>query len=222
LDSNTPLEELVERVRRGDRSAFDDLAERYRSRLRSLIRFRLNEKVRPRLDADDVLQETLLRAFRGMPELKWSGSGRFVSWLTTIAENTCREMLRRHVLAQRNDIKREVPLAAPVGAARGDGSVRELAQLLSASGPGPSTALGREERLLRLERALESLAPSHREVLILSLLQEIPTAEIAERMGITSGAVCMLRSRALKKLREAFGDTDSLGLADREIGDVST
>jgi RNA polymerase sigma-70 factor (ECF subfamily) len=149
-----------------------------------------------------------------MSEFEWNGPGRFVAWLTTIAENTCREMVRRHVQTQRNSLDREVRMAAPIGR---DGSVRELAQVLSAGGPGPSTVLGREERLLRLERALEALVPRYREVLILSLLQEIPTAEIGQRLGLTSSAVCMLRSRALKKLREHFGDTDSFELADRSI-----
>lgn len=214
MEPNPSIEDLVDRSRRGDRGAFDALAERCRRRLKSFIQLSLDDKLRPRLDADDVLQETLLRAFRGMGEFEWKGPGRFMSWLTTIAENTCREMLRRHVQAERNSLLREVSLARPVGR---DGSVRELAEVLSSGGPSPSTLLAREERLLRLERALHALAPNHRQVLILSLLQELPTAEIAERLGITSGAVCMLRYRALKKLREQFGDTDSLHLAPGPI-----
>ena len=45
----------------------------------------------------------------------------------------------------------------------------------------------------------------------------MPTSEIAERFGMKSPAVCMLRSRALKKLRQAFGETESLHLPDRPL-----
>ena len=61
---------------------------------------------------------------------------------------------------------------------------------------------------------MKSLSPDHRTVLELSRMQELSISEIAERMGRTQSAVKNLLLRATRKLRESFGDTQSLGLDD--------
>ena len=65
--------------------------------------------------------------------------------------------------------------------------------------------------------ALDKLSPEHREVIRLARIERLPGAEIARRMNRSPSAVAQLLSRALKKLRERFGDTESLSLPDRTL-----
>ncbi|HAK96178.1 MAG TPA: hypothetical protein DCM87_14590, partial [Planctomycetes bacterium] len=82
----------------------------------------------------------------------------------------------------------------------------------------PSRAARREERFDRLEGALARLPEEHRQVIRLARIEGLPIAEIAVRMNRSAAAVSMLLSRALKRLREGFGDTESMSLPDRMLG----
>ena len=81
----------------------------------------------------------------------------------------------------------------------------------------PSTAARREERFERLKNALERLSPEHGKVILLARVERIPGREIAVRMHRSPQAVAKLLSRALLKLKEEFGDTESLHLPDRTL-----
>ncbi len=79
-------EQLVSAAQGGDRKAFDTLAERYRPRLTRQIQARLSESARGKLTAEDVIQETFLRAFSSMARFRWNGDESFYRWLASIAE----------------------------------------------------------------------------------------------------------------------------------------
>ncbi|MEM7230617.1 MAG: sigma-70 family RNA polymerase sigma factor [Planctomycetota bacterium] len=214
MDSSPYLENLVERVRRGDHEAFDRLTSPFRPRLEAVIRLRLPQKIRRRVDLDDVIQETLLRAFCGMREFEWSGRARFSAWLATLAERTCADLFRKHVTAERAAVDRERSLDEPRAE---NASIARLLDALDGGATGPSKNLAREERLQRLEAAISELSDEHREVVILSAIQGLPTREVAERLDRSVSAVCMLRTRALRRLREVFGNTESCRLPGRPL-----
>jgi RNA polymerase sigma-70 factor (ECF subfamily) len=208
-ESRSTNSELFRKLQNGDREAFDILAFRYRLRLLSLIRLRLGDRLRSRLDPEDILQLTLLKAFQALPRLQWKGEASFLGWLTTIAENVCVDSIRQHQNTAKQSILLERSLDAPFCDMQ---SGARLIRLLSGGTLSPSRGLRRKERLQRLEEALEKLEPNHREVLVLSILRQMPTRDVARHLGLTSNAVCMLRTRALSKLGAIFGDTDSLHL----------
>ena len=81
----------------------------------------------------------------------------------------------------------------------------------------PSKVMRREERLSRFQEALKSLSPDHRQVITLARIEGVPVNEIANRMNRSPKAVYQLLWRALQKLRESFGDTESLHLPDRNM-----
>ena len=83
--------------------------------------------------------------------------------------------------------------------------------------PSPSKALRREERLSRLEKALDSLSPEQREVIALVRIEGLKIKEAAGKMNRTPNAAMKLLTRALKKLKDIFGDTDSLHLPPRGL-----
>ena len=83
----------------------------------------------------------------------------------------------------------------------------------------PSKNLRRNERFDRLKDSLESLSPEHREVILLMRIEGLPVEEVAKRMNRSPKATRQLLWRALKDLRESFGDTESLGLPERRLGE---
>lgn len=180
----------IQKAQAGDRGAFEELARRYQSRLESLIASRLRAHHITTLDADDVLQETLLRSFRGVQSFQWQGEESFLRWLGGITENVVLEIARR---GARNP-------------------VFQLERDVAGSGVSPSRAMRRGERLDRLHDAIQTLSPDYRDVILLSRIEGLNFEEIAHRMNRSPAAVKQLLWRALKKLKEAFGDTESLHL----------
>jgi RNA polymerase sigma-70 factor, ECF subfamily len=185
---------LVERARGGDRAAFDALALRYGPLLVPVIAKRLGEPLRGRVSVEDIRQETFLRAFGaiGRFECRDNETGRsFFRWLCGIAV--------RVILESASKGRRERPFAIAFDAACDD--------------PSPSKSLVRKERAERFDHALAGLSEDHRTVLKLVRLEGLSVKEAAERMRRTPNAVSLLLSRALRKLRESFGDTESVSLA---------
>jgi RNA polymerase sigma-70 factor (ECF subfamily) len=94
---------------------------------------------------------------------------------------------------------------------------RELEGDVSAEAASPSLAMRREERFDRLQSALETLRPDHREVVLLVRVEGLSFEEVGRRMGRSPDAVKQLLWRALKKLKSSFGDTESIHLPDRSL-----
>lgn len=189
--------ELVERARAGDTAAFDALAGGQRPRLAGFIRQRLGEGPGAALEVDDVLQETFLRGFRSLERFEPRGRDSLFRWLAGIAVNVVREEARR---AARQHPRPGLADDAPAS------SVSQLRRLR------------REERFDRLTAALDRLPQDYREVIRLTRLEKLSVEEVARRMGRSRQAVRSLLFRALRALRESFGDTESLRLPPRSLG----
>jgi RNA polymerase sigma-70 factor (ECF subfamily) len=196
------LEGLLEAAQNGSSEAAGELLESFRVRLRFLIHLRLGPKLRRRIEVDDVLQETFLRAYKSLAAFRPREEASFLNWLEGIAHNVILDSAR-WMGAEKRNVDAEVELPAEV----------------TGSAPLPSQLLARKERFDRLETAMNSLAPDYREVILLARLREIPLREVAKRMGRSADAISMLLLRAGRKLREAFGHTDSLHLPPRSLAD---
>jgi RNA polymerase sigma-70 factor, ECF subfamily len=188
-------EALIQQAGSGDRVAFGQLVERYRERLRNLVVARLGSALRGDVEAQDIIQETFLKGLENIARFDWRGEDSFLPWLGTIAENIIRKKAR----------------------SRARRPVSELTLDLPASGTNPSRRLRREDRFERLQRALDTLPEDYREVVRLSRIEGLKIDEMAERMGRSTAAVKQLLFRALRRLRESFGDTESLHLPDRRF-----
>lgn len=181
---------FLRKAQSGDREAFQALVGLYRNRVERLIASRLRAHHVKRVEVEDVHQETLLRSYRALPSFEWQGEESFLRWLGGIVENVILEIARRGSRNPVFQIEHDVP----------------------GEGPSPSRAMRRVERSERLSGALKSLSPEHREVIVLARIDGLPFEEIAQRMARSPQAVKQLLWRALKKLKEAFGDTESLHL----------
>src|ERR1700682_6016719 len=134
---------LLERARRGDAAAFTELVERYERKI-----FRLAKHITQNDDdAEDVLQETFLKAYTHLDNFQ--GNSKFYTWLVRIAVNEALMKLRK----RRSD--RTVPLDEPIDTGE-DEMVREIAVW----DENPEDSYSREELADLLDQAIPSLKPA--------------------------------------------------------------
>jgi RNA polymerase sigma-70 factor (ECF subfamily) len=179
-----PLAELISRAKRLDPAAFDDLVDRYSSRLYSFL-YRFTG--RPH-DAEDLVQEVFVRVVRMIEHYRHDG--RFEAWLFRIARNLARDRARQ---------VGRTPDTSPLG------GVHE--ELLAAGGPrqtpGPSPpeALEAAEGVDRLQEGLARLNAEEREVIMLRHYSNMSFSEVAELLGTPLGTALARAHRGLAKLR---------------------
>jgi RNA polymerase sigma-70 factor, ECF subfamily len=169
--------EVVEQARRGDRDAFTALVRHYDGGLRALAYRLLGDRDR----MDDVLQETYVRAFRGLPGFR--GRSRVGTWLYRIAYNACLDELGR--------ARRVVHLP--------------LADVAEPADPGPGVA---ETVAWRrdLAAALAELAPADRAAVLMVDAQGFGYCDAGEVLGVPEGTVASRLNRARAALRHALED----------------
>jgi RNA polymerase sigma-70 factor (ECF subfamily) len=177
---------LLREAREGSAPALDDLFRDIGPPLLALIRMRLGPLLRRRVESQDVLQATLLKAFSRFDQFEGTGSNSLMAWLAMIARNEVRDLADYHG-RERRDLRAEVPIDGY--AARLEADVRSLIRKLET-----------DEQQLRLERALERLKPEHREVILLRKYEELSFEEIAQRLGRSPDACRMLLARAMAAL----------------------
>jgi RNA polymerase sigma-70 factor, ECF subfamily len=156
------------------------LLEEFRPYLRSIAEVELPERFSARLDASDIVQETLLRAFRQFSQFAGQTDAEFVGWLRRILLNQIIDTVRHHGRRMR-DASRDVAVSheLPCG------------KTVAANEP-----VLYEEAGDRLRLAMESLPANYREVLTLRHVENLTFGEIGERLGRSSDAVRMLWGRA--------------------------
>ena len=180
--------DLLREAKAGSAEALNSLYERCAGRLLAFIRLRLGRDLRGRLESRDILQASLLKSLEHLDDLKGTETRSLMAWLARIAEHEIRDRADFHH-RERRDAAREVPLDAADDAA----PIRALTR----------SALSRvilDEEAQRLEVALESLSPPHREVILLRKFEELSFAEIGERLGKSEDASRMLLARAMTAL----------------------
>ncbi|MDQ2907393.1 MAG: RNA polymerase sigma factor [Ktedonobacteraceae bacterium] len=165
---------------------------------------------------DDVVQETLLEAWSHLERLHAPAG--FPLWIDEICRNVCRRAAHRREV----DLLRRAPLSSPAP----DEEERDvLAQLPAPEAFDPFEELSRQDMLLLLDRALGTLPQAARQLVELCYLRELPHAEVAERLGITSGTLDTRLHRARRQLRQIFSgplreEAQGLGLAlDKTLAD---
>ena len=173
--------QLVERARGGDQEAYRELVEASQRQVYGLALRHTNRHE----DADEIAQETFIRAYKGLRNFR--GSSRFRTWLFRIAINCCFSFRRR---AGRWSDTEEID----------EGGV----QLPDRSNPSPfRQVMGRETRRM-VDKALEGLSKQQRTVFIMKYLQHHTIADISETIGCAPGTVKKQLFRAVNKMRDSL------------------
>ena len=185
--------ECAARARRGDAAAFDRLVEAYAGRIHAHL-WRI---VRNREDAEDLAQETFLRAYRALA--RFDARRPFRSWLYTIATNVGLNALRTRSRRLQPD---------SLDASGVDG--RPLREAASPRREEQREAVEQSERRARLEAAIDQLPPRAAALVRLHYTEDMPLREAGEVVGLGESAAKVALFRARKQLRELLtGDGTS-------------
>jgi RNA polymerase sigma-70 factor (ECF subfamily) len=196
-------EELLLGAREGDRDAVDRLMERHRQSLERMVRGRLNRAVARRVDASDVVQETLLTASKRMAEYVRDPRMPFHAWLRQIARDRLNDVYRRQLAD-----KRSVANEQSVGGGEGSDFIPPAA-LVRDEELTPAEALLRQEFAERFNAAVETLIEADREIIFMRHAEQLTNSEVAEVLGLSQPAAAMRYLRALRQLKSVLGDSPS-------------
>ena len=178
--------ELIQRCLAGDASAFEPLVERYRQRVYRLA-FQL---LRDREEAWDCAQEAFVRAFHSLSSFR--GQSAFYTWLFRITVNIATDRQRARGAQAR-----------AFGAERV--SEEEWKRTMADSGARPDQAAVQSEQRERIRRALDSLPPKARTIIMLGDVEGLSYREIADALGCPIGTVMSRLHNARKRLKALLG-----------------
>jgi RNA polymerase sigma-70 factor (ECF subfamily) len=200
IGGQTDLSKVIVDVGDGRSQHLGEMLERYRNYLKLLARAQIDLCLRRRMDASDLVQETFLDACRDFGQFRGRTEAEFRAWLRKILIYNVAKFVQQQVNAKKRDARREISLHQHLAAlnkssARFDGA-------LAGSISTPSVQAVRRERAAIVADYLAQLPPAYRTVIVLRNLEGLPFAEVAERMGRSSGAVRVLWARALEQLRK--------------------
>ena len=201
-EDGSPIPDLVD----GDPDALGRLLDYYRPRLRRMVSLWLDPRMRARVGASDVVQEVCLDAMKQVESYLEDPRVVFYVWLRGLAQQRLNKLHRGHVTAQCRSTRREEPLPSE--------SSLVLAKRLLAGWTSPSGALSKKQLRLCVQKAMEKLDPSDREVILMRQFEELSNQEVAQALGLSESGATMRHGRALLRLKEIL-------LADPELGGIS-
>jgi len=165
---------LVERARANDPAAFDELVQRYKQRIYGTIYHMTSNHE----DANDLAQETFIRAYKNLHRFK--GDSSFYTWIYRIAVNTTINFLNSHRRRSKNFLSLDDV----------DARVQDDPDFIErTSGEGPASEVAANELMRQLNVALQKLSPDHRLVVTLYDIQGLSHAEIAKITNSSEGTV---------------------------------
>jgi len=183
-------EALAESARQGEQGAFATLLLRHQARI-----YRLAIRIsRNRSDAEEITQETFLRALRGMASFR--GESQIGTWLFRIAVTEC--LMRRRAARRRPAISLELVLSP-------SGELGAVASLGGSVPRGADDLLHGKRITVQVRNALNELEQDQRDALVLRDLEELSAQEAGEILGVSAATVRQRAHRAKLKLRESLG-----------------
>lgn len=172
--------------------------ERFRNYLRVLAEIQLGARLRSKVDASDIVQQSMLEAHQGMEKASFSSEGELIAWLRKILAHNLLNVARDFG-AQKRDVTRERSLATEID----DNSAR-LEGLLASNQSTPSQQAVRNENAAKLASALAELPDAQRRAVVLKHFHGRTVEQIAQELDRTPLAIGGLLKRGLQKLRETM------------------
>jgi RNA polymerase sigma-70 factor (ECF subfamily) len=174
--------------------------EPYRRYLTVLAELHLDRRLRGKLDASDVVQQTMLRALSAYGELRSQKPEALTAWLRKILASALADAIK-HYERDKRDIHLERSIEAAV-----DQSASGLEMWLAADQSSPSQIASRNEELFRLVGALSELPERMREVVVAKYCRGWTLQRTADEMQTTVPAVASLLRRGLEELRKRMSE----------------
>lgn len=179
---------LLAASRGGDTRAFDEIVTRQRERV-YMVAYHI---LRNSDDALDVVQDTFIRAWKHLD--RFDGAASLGSWLSRIATNASIDVVRRRQARPQTEFE-----AAPM-------AIDAASHTTPARPDRPGESLDRAAMRDRFDRALATLSPEHRAVIVLKEIEDFSYQEIADAVGCSIGTVMSRLFYARKKLQDQLRD----------------
>jgi RNA polymerase sigma-70 factor (ECF subfamily) len=182
--------ELIDRAIKGDRDAFRTLVERYQGKVFTVA----NGIVRNPDHAMDIAQDAFVKVYKSLPHFK--GNSSFYTWLYRIVVNLCIDKKRKQSRSSEVDYNDALahdpsqPSHAPI-----------LASIHIAS---PAKAYANQELREHMMRAIESLSPNHREILVLREVEGLSYEELSETLDLPKGTIMSRLFHARQHFRKSM------------------
>lgn len=195
---SSDLQDLLVQAAAGDESATNTLYQMYHDRLLKMLRLRMDPRLKGRVGAEDLLQETWIVACRRLTEYIDDPPMSFYLWLRFLATQKLTDAMRHHLGTQKRDVSREVTLHR--------GGLPEATSMLLASQllgrlTSPSLAAVRAETQRKVQDVLNDMDSIDREVLVLRHFEHLSNAETAELLGIKKSAASKRYIQAIRRLK---------------------
>lgn len=191
-------EDERELLRQRKEAALAELFLKYRDRLERIVTFRIDPRIRGRVDAADILQEAYLDIAARLEMFLESTDVSFFVWLRQRTLQTLIDVHRRHFRHKR-DAGRDIQF---ISSSMSDGTSLSIASFLADQASSPSQAMVREEEMQWLQEALNGMNELDREVLALRHFEQLGNSQVAEILGITPTAASNRYLRAAARLGE--------------------
>ncbi len=202
-DSDNPLDqELIDRIKQGDRDSLGCYIDRHRLMLIGFLRSITTARLLGAIELDDLFQEVAATAVTSLDTAPLE-QYEPMQWLQQVARRRVVDAHRFHFGAQRRDSSRKQSMHAP---ANGGEDAMGLEHLLAASMTSPSAAYSQDVRLNRMQQAIASLGEEQREVIRLRYVDGLATKQIADQLGKTDVAIRVLLSRSMRQLEKLLED----------------
>jgi RNA polymerase sigma-70 factor (ECF subfamily) len=185
-----------------DPQAIGRLIVKYQDRLERVIAFRMDPRLRTRIDAADVLQEAFVEATQRIDDFKsCADKMSFFLWLRFITIQKLHQLHRHHLDVKARDAARDVAIFQHVNGQMT--SVVLAAQLLGKM-TSPSHAAMREENKRKLEQALAEMEEIDREALALRHFEHLTNSEVAQLLDLSEAAASNRYFRAVRRLKSVM------------------
>ncbi|MBN8550364.1 MAG: sigma-70 family RNA polymerase sigma factor [Deltaproteobacteria bacterium] len=181
--------ELVAKASAGDKESYRVLVEKYQQRVFAIA----FDVVRSREDAEDIAQESFVKAYLSLPEFK--GESSFYTWLYRIAYNMAIDFRRRTVRRGGAPVEFDETRADVV--AEASGSVQNRFG-------SPQELMLRKEESQQIQKVLTEISPEHRAVITLREIEGLSYEEIADVVGVSKGTVMSRLHYARKHLQQGL------------------
>ncbi|MFN3191175.1 MAG: RNA polymerase sigma factor [Aureliella sp.] len=193
-------EELLRRVREHDGAAFAEFCQINRGALLAALERKVGPGLRRKLELEDILQETIARAVRDFPKVDFTGQEP-IGWLYKVMDRQIVDLHRYHFEAKKREGAREISMDGSKGV--DVGRSKGFADLLVASMTSPSQVLSRNIKLGKIYQALGELPEETQKAIRWRYLENLPSQEIASRIGKSDAATRVLLSRGIRRLQSA-------------------
>lgn len=178
---------LIRAIQTGDMAAFDELVLKHKDRLFNLVYWFLGDYQ----DANDCAQETFIKAFKSINRFRFESA--FSTWLYRIAINTCKNRIKSSAYRWK---KKTVSFEISNGSKNGN----PCSEIVNGS-PTPAMALEKKERMMWIQKAINSLPEEQNQVVVLRDIQGLSYQDISDITGLNLGTVKSRLARGRLELK---------------------